>query len=594
LPDLKFLDAKELKPKRSTFTKHAYDNNKSRIPKYRLHVNGKKQPSWATPTKSRISKLKPQLRRKTSNTNSRQGNNSNSNSNSNSKSNSSNTSHMASPRTRFKRNIPKLVTTQSPRARGKARYGSGSNSKHNIFERLTKSTTVAIRAKRQASKNKKLELDRRTKLYRRPISIPTATSVSKSATLSPTFGTSSKNQRKTGTTSASMARGIASKQHARSATTRSTFSSAKKKMTTSRNKWASSPTDHTTTHFIRTGPVSPPTPVEWKRNMKQPVASNDSNAWVDSLDLSSQKGIKRIIKNLNEKINKLYNWHLVEIDLVAKQQLQINRMKQELEKARRRLAAATASATSAAGAAAAAAAAPAAPATSAAPTVAEVEGKNDAFSEIISRQPNSKGAVKINDRRLKPAKLKNTAKTRTNTEEKDSYQPHNLDDNENRDADNENHDAEEAGDWSNLLPPEVKSWTSSLEDEIQTSRMSLKHLLGLSTYKGNDFESKLKGLKKVFDHCDVTKEYVISPQVSSYFKLQDEHLRQYVRRCLQRLDSTKTTIQTFVSLLEEVGPKSVYVSQIRRKIESSGLLEQQKSPLRVIGQHARRLSLERV
>ncbi|ETO29356.1 viral A-type inclusion protein [Reticulomyxa filosa] len=41
--------------------------------------------------------------------------------------------------------------------------------------------------------------------------------------------------------------------------------------------------------------------------------------------------IKDVIKKLNEKINKLYNWHLVEIDLVSKQQIQLNEIRSELD-----------------------------------------------------------------------------------------------------------------------------------------------------------------------------------------------------------------------------------------------------------------------
>lgn len=47
-------------------------------------------------------------------------------------------------------------------------------------------------------------------------------------------------------------------------------------------------------------------------------------------DLEATPRVKAIIKNLNEKINKLYNWHLVEIDLVSRQQMQLNEMKSEI------------------------------------------------------------------------------------------------------------------------------------------------------------------------------------------------------------------------------------------------------------------------
>ena len=42
---------------------------------------------------------------------------------------------------------------------------------------------------------------------------------------------------------------------------------------------------------------------------------------------SNSNSIKSIVQNLNEKINKLYNWHLIELDLISKQQLQVNALR---------------------------------------------------------------------------------------------------------------------------------------------------------------------------------------------------------------------------------------------------------------------------
>lgn len=50
-----------------------------------------------------------------------------------------------------------------------------------------------------------------------------------------------------------------------------------------------------------------------------------------SVKLGSSKRIQDIIKKLNMKINNLYSWHLVELDLVSRQQLQLNEMKSELD-----------------------------------------------------------------------------------------------------------------------------------------------------------------------------------------------------------------------------------------------------------------------
>lgn len=47
--------------------------------------------------------------------------------------------------------------------------------------------------------------------------------------------------------------------------------------------------------------------------------------------------LKRALRSLNEKINKLYSWHLVEIDLVAKQQMQLNDVTHDLECTRKAL-----------------------------------------------------------------------------------------------------------------------------------------------------------------------------------------------------------------------------------------------------------------
>jgi len=72
-----------------------------------------------------------------------------------------------------------------------------------------------------------------------------------------------------------------------------------------------------------------------------PMAPEDAS-WLDDgdadldtdVDVSTARGIKRIVHNLNEKISKLYNWHLVEIDLVSRQQVQLNSLQSELDLSR--------------------------------------------------------------------------------------------------------------------------------------------------------------------------------------------------------------------------------------------------------------------
>ena len=58
----------------------------------------------------------------------------------------------------------------------------------------------------------------------------------------------------------------------------------------------------------------------------------NSNKNLNNFDTKNQAKhrMKDVIKKLNEKINKLYSWHLVEIDLVSKQQMQLNEIRSEL------------------------------------------------------------------------------------------------------------------------------------------------------------------------------------------------------------------------------------------------------------------------
>ena len=57
----------------------------------------------------------------------------------------------------------------------------------------------------------------------------------------------------------------------------------------------------------------------------QPHASHDQRQHDVAVELASSKKIQDIIKKLNMKINKLYSWHLVELDLVSRQQVQCER-----------------------------------------------------------------------------------------------------------------------------------------------------------------------------------------------------------------------------------------------------------------------------
>ncbi|GAB5371832.1 hypothetical protein AAMO2058_001613600 [Amorphochlora amoebiformis] len=116
--------------------------------------------------------------------------------------------------------------------------------------------------------------------------------------------------------------------------------------------------------------------------------------------------------------------------------------------------------------------------------------------------------------------------------------------------------------------------------------MSLKQLVGLSTYKGTDFTTRLNDLKTVLKHCEVLKPYSISPEAKQYFE-SSGRIRYYLSRTIQRLNGTKNTIKSFLSLVSEVGPKSEYVAQVRTKIMSSGMLKESSSPYDVLsGRHA--------
>lgn len=67
--------------------------------------------------------------------------------------------------------------------------------------------------------------------------------------------------------------------------------------------------------------------------------SDDSNSLKNFRSRHQPKTkMQDVIKKLNEKINKLYSWHLVEIDLVSKQQMQLNEIRSELSTTRQSLA----------------------------------------------------------------------------------------------------------------------------------------------------------------------------------------------------------------------------------------------------------------
>jgi len=325
---------------------------------------------------------------------------------------------------------------------------------------------------------------------------------------------------------------------------------------------------------------------EWKENPKSmsgnPRKKALDNTWVDELDLSSQKGIKRIIKNLNEKINKLYNWHLVEIDLVAKQQLQLNTMKAELDTARRKLGGQEKDGGGSLGAVTSSSTYLHTPGA----TTTERERKspynaNEDDSKSRRNKSDIKGGGAAADLVLdsfgpppQPPPQNEASKTsQTDFLEDDPNAP---------EISVNSVSVEESKQPPLELPPAVDKWARALVDEIETSRMSLQHLITLSSYKGSDFPGKLRDLKKVFDHCDVMQQYRLIEPVQRFLTEHSEYMRNYVTRCLQRLSSTKTTLQTFYSLMEEVGPKSQYVSQIRTKILSSGLLNESRSPYDVL------------
>ena len=73
-----------------------------------------------------------------------------------------------------------------------------------------------------------------------------------------------------------------------------------------------------------------------QKTSKENASVDPSNGAVSAGTISysnvnKMNGMKDVIKKLNEKINKLYNWHLVEIDLVSKQQMQLNEIRTELD-----------------------------------------------------------------------------------------------------------------------------------------------------------------------------------------------------------------------------------------------------------------------
>ena len=314
-----------------------------------------------------------------------------------------------------------------------------------------------------------------------------------------------------------------------------------------------------------------------QRTSGSAFSSDQANAWIDELDLSSRQGIKRIIKNLNEKINKLYNWHLVEIDLVSKQQMQLNNMKMELDTARRRLAQSqgTAARPDANGVTATTQRQSAPTASEAPPSESYYDSKVSTVVEtpaasraeplgVVSPPAGASGVpmgVASSPRSSQPQRQISTPRQPLSQAASPRAPKSPLPGLENA-----------------SMP--VRAWIKSLGDELKTSRMSLGHLVMLSGYKGGDFQKKLGAMKQVFKHCDVMKDFVVTAPVRDFIAGGDNAaLRKHISRAMQRVRAAKKTIQTFLSLLEEVGPGSSFVAQIRKKIQTSGLLAQTVSPV---------------
>jgi hypothetical protein len=59
--------------------------------------------------------------------------------------------------------------------------------------------------------------------------------------------------------------------------------------------------------------------------------NGDMPDWLEESDVLTRTGMKRVVKHLNEKINRLYGWHLKGLELVGRQQLQLNNIRQEVQ-----------------------------------------------------------------------------------------------------------------------------------------------------------------------------------------------------------------------------------------------------------------------
>ena len=84
--------------------------------------------------------------------------------------------------------------------------------------------------------------------------------------------------------------------------------------------------------FTRAATSQAPLRKATRNSLMSPISMTDPEV------ANAPPKVQEIIKNLNEKINKLYNWHLVEIDLVSRQQAQLNEMKSEINNTKAKVA----------------------------------------------------------------------------------------------------------------------------------------------------------------------------------------------------------------------------------------------------------------
>lgn len=310
---------------------------------------------------------------------------------------------------------------------------------------------------------------------------------------------------------------------------------------------------------------------------------------------ASKQQIKGVIKRLNEKINKLYSWHLVELDLVSRQQMQLNEMRSDLVFTKTSLASVlgasgnpTMRANSATPAtpelqptqepaqpAAQPAAAPPAHGDSV-PNIARGHGESTGKARqalvkcLKLLELEDAGAPEVKALRSVIAKLDRGEVGKTEVVE--SYQAPPTEQPEPRPKAESSQPSVKAnqalrktetvlqltGDKMDMLSKNftegetdvIMPWLVELEDEIGTARMSLQHLVDITTTGEDNVEERVIEFKQMVEKCEMFEPFLMSEAVAMLIPKGTHRLVKYVGRLTTRLQETKNKIRQLMAAVQ--------------------------------------------